>query len=84
MGPPSSAIEKMGDKIESKKIAAAAGVNTIPGFKVPASFLLVNSSGNRFYDWWKMNQYENCRQEMSLFFYPRFGEVATIADLNFG
>lgn len=35
VGPPSNAIESMGDKIASKKIAAAAGVNTIPGFKVP-------------------------------------------------
>lgn len=34
MGPPSSAMESMGDKIESKKVAAKAGVNTIPGFKV--------------------------------------------------
>lgn len=34
VGPPSSAIESMGDKIASKKIAAAAGVNTIPGYKV--------------------------------------------------
>jgi propionyl-CoA carboxylase alpha chain len=31
IGPPPSAIAKMGDKIESKKIAAAAGVNTVPG-----------------------------------------------------
>ncbi len=31
IGPPASAIAKMGDKIESKKIARAAGVNTIPG-----------------------------------------------------
>ena len=34
VGPPSDAIEKMGDKIASKKIAADAGVHTIPGFKV--------------------------------------------------
>ena len=34
VGPPSSAMESMGDKIESKKVAANAGVNTIPGFKV--------------------------------------------------
>ncbi|CAM9800801.1 unnamed protein product [Scytosiphon promiscuus] len=33
VGPPSSAIESMGDKIASKKIAAEAGVHTIPGFK---------------------------------------------------
>ncbi|CAN0271384.1 unnamed protein product, partial [Laminaria digitata] len=33
VGPPSSAMESMGDKIESKKVAAKAGVNTIPGFK---------------------------------------------------
>jgi propionyl-CoA carboxylase alpha chain len=32
VGPPSSAIEAMGDKITSKKIAAAAGVSTVPGF----------------------------------------------------
>jgi len=31
IGPPSHAIEVMGDKISSKKIAKAAGVNTIPG-----------------------------------------------------
>ncbi len=32
IGPPSSAIEQMGDKITSKKIAQAAGVSTVPGF----------------------------------------------------
>ncbi len=32
IGPPARAIEAMGDKIESKKLAAAAGVNTVPGF----------------------------------------------------
>jgi len=32
VGPPSSAIRAMGDKIESKKLAKAARVNTIPGF----------------------------------------------------
>ena len=32
IGPNSAAIEAMGDKIESKKIAEQAGVNTIPGF----------------------------------------------------
>eukprot|EP00300_Choanocystis_sp_HF-7_P024085 c25481_g1_i1.p1 GENE.c25481_g1_i1~~c25481_g1_i1.p1 ORF type:complete len:696 (+),score=167.74 c25481_g1_i1:52-2139(+) len=32
IGPPYKAIHAMGDKIESKKIARAAGVNTIPGF----------------------------------------------------
>ncbi|KPQ06567.1 MAG: propionyl-CoA carboxylase alpha subunit PccA [Rhodobacteraceae bacterium HLUCCA12] len=32
IGPPSSAIEAMGDKITSKKIAAEAGVNTVPGY----------------------------------------------------
>jgi propionyl-CoA carboxylase alpha chain len=32
IGPPAEAITAMGDKITSKKIAAAAGVNTIPGF----------------------------------------------------
>ena len=31
VGPPSSAIRAMGDKIESKKLAKAARVNTIPG-----------------------------------------------------
>ena len=31
IGPPSGAIEAMGDKITSKKIAAEAGVNTVPG-----------------------------------------------------
>jgi propionyl-CoA carboxylase alpha chain len=31
IGPPPNAIEAMGDKITSKKIAAAAGVNTVPG-----------------------------------------------------
>ncbi|CAM9384257.1 unnamed protein product [Chrysoparadoxa australica] len=33
IGPPSSAIKAMGDKIESKDLAARAGVNTIPGFE---------------------------------------------------
>jgi propionyl-CoA carboxylase alpha chain len=32
VGPPASAIEKMGDKITSKRIAAEAGVSTVPGF----------------------------------------------------
>jgi propionyl-CoA carboxylase alpha chain len=31
IGPPSSAIEAMGDKITSKKIAQEAGVSTVPG-----------------------------------------------------
>ncbi|MBJ6123030.1 acetyl-CoA carboxylase biotin carboxylase subunit [Sphingomonas mollis] len=32
IGPPPSAIAAMGDKIESKKLAQAAGVNVVPGF----------------------------------------------------
>lgn len=32
VGPPASAIAAMGDKVESKRLAKAAGVNTIPGF----------------------------------------------------
>uniref|UniRef100_UPI00358E30B4 propionyl-CoA carboxylase alpha chain, mitochondrial n=1 Tax=Myxine glutinosa TaxID=7769 RepID=UPI00358E30B4 len=32
IGPPVPAIRAMGDKVESKSIARAAGVNTIPGF----------------------------------------------------
>jgi propionyl-CoA carboxylase alpha chain len=32
IGPPASAIEAMGDKITSKKIAMDAGVSTVPGF----------------------------------------------------
>jgi propionyl-CoA carboxylase alpha chain len=32
IGPPPNAIAAMGDKIESKKIAKAAGVNVVPGF----------------------------------------------------
>ena len=32
IGPPASAIEAMGDKITSKKIAMEAGVSTVPGF----------------------------------------------------
>ena len=32
VGPPSPAIEAMGDKIPSKKIAMEAGVNTVPGY----------------------------------------------------
>ena len=31
IGPPPAAIAAMGDKIESKKLAAAAGVSTVPG-----------------------------------------------------
>jgi propionyl-CoA carboxylase alpha chain len=31
IGPPSSAVEAMGDKITSKKIAQGAGVSTVPG-----------------------------------------------------
>ena len=33
IGPNAHAISAMGDKLESKKLAAAAGVNTVPGFK---------------------------------------------------
>ncbi|MFT4150803.1 MAG: biotin carboxylase N-terminal domain-containing protein, partial [Paracoccaceae bacterium] len=32
VGPPSTAIEAMGDKITSKKLAQAAGVSTVPGY----------------------------------------------------
>ena len=32
IGPPAAAIAAMGDKIESKKLALAAGVNVVPGF----------------------------------------------------
>src|SRR5690606_5532463 len=32
IGPPASAIAAMGDKIESKRIAQAAGVSVVPGF----------------------------------------------------
>ena len=32
MGPPAAAIDAMGDKVESKRIAEAAGVSVIPGF----------------------------------------------------
>jgi len=32
IGPPPNAIAAMGDKIESKKLALAAGVNVVPGF----------------------------------------------------
>ena len=32
IGPPTRAIEAMGDKIESKKLAKEANVNTVPGF----------------------------------------------------
>src|SRR5690606_33205044 len=32
IGPNARAIEAMGDKIESKKVADAAGVSTVPGF----------------------------------------------------
>ncbi|MFI5019704.1 MAG: biotin carboxylase N-terminal domain-containing protein, partial [Dongiales bacterium] len=31
IGPPASAVAAMGDKIESKKLAQKAGVNTVPG-----------------------------------------------------
>src|SRR5690606_41284282 len=31
IGPPASAIAAMGDKIESKRLAAQAGENTVPG-----------------------------------------------------
>ena len=32
VGPPTNAIEAMGDKITSKKLAAEAGVSTVPGY----------------------------------------------------
>ncbi|MBM3540907.1 MAG: acetyl/propionyl/methylcrotonyl-CoA carboxylase subunit alpha [Alphaproteobacteria bacterium] len=37
IGPPMRAVHLMGDKIESKKLARAAGVNTIPGIDAPAA-----------------------------------------------
>jgi len=37
IGPKHYSIAKMGDKIESKKLAAEAGVNTIPGHNEPIS-----------------------------------------------
>jgi propionyl-CoA carboxylase alpha chain len=33
IGPSAEAISKLGDKLESKKLAAAAGVNVIPGYE---------------------------------------------------
>lgn len=35
IGPPTSAITSMGDKISSKKLAEKAGVNVIPGYSEP-------------------------------------------------
>ena len=35
IGPPVAAIEAMGDKIESKRLAKAAGVSTVPGIVEP-------------------------------------------------
>ena len=32
IGPPAGAIQSMGDKIESKRLAALAGVSTVPGY----------------------------------------------------
>ena len=32
IGPPTKAIQAMGDKIESKKLAREAKVSTVPGF----------------------------------------------------
>lgn len=47
IGPDTHAIHAMGDKIESKLIAKAAEVNTIPGFdgvvKVQAHILFLES-----------------------------------------
>ena len=43
IGPPPGAITAMGDKITSKRIAAEAGVNTIPGFDGIISCLLYTS-----------------------------------------
>ncbi|MDF2493957.1 acetyl-CoA carboxylase biotin carboxylase subunit [Sphingomonas sp.] len=37
IGPPAAAIAAMGDKIQSKKIAEAAGVNVVPGHPGPVS-----------------------------------------------
>ena len=37
IGPPSAAVQAMGDKIESKKLARKAGVNVIPGFDEPVA-----------------------------------------------
>ena len=37
IGPPSPAVQAMGDKIESKKLARKAGVNVIPGVDEPVA-----------------------------------------------
>jgi propionyl-CoA carboxylase alpha chain len=37
IGPPVAAIQAMGDKIESKLLAKAAGVSTVPGLAQPVS-----------------------------------------------
>ena len=37
IGPPVGAIQAMGDKIESKRLAKAAGVSTVPGIVEPVS-----------------------------------------------
>ena len=39
IGPPAAAIAAMGDKIESKKLARAAGVSTVPGVDRPIADL---------------------------------------------
>ena len=60
IGPNSSAIHSMGDKIESKRIGQRAGVNLIPGFdgEVPdedTAVKIANDIGKRFsvrkYSW---------------------------------
>jgi propionyl-CoA carboxylase alpha chain len=35
MGPPAKAIQGMGDKLESKRLAIKAGVNTVSGTRRP-------------------------------------------------
>lgn len=40
IGPSAEAITGMGDKLESKRLAMSAGVNTIPGERSPLSYVL--------------------------------------------
>ena len=46
IGPPSPAIEAMGDKITSKKLAQQAGVSTVPGYMG----LIADSESEIYYD----------------------------------
>src|SRR4051812_43195178 len=68
IGPPINAIAAMGDKIESKKLAKAAGVNVVPGFlgEIADTDEAVKIAGGRGYPVMMKGSSGGARQGMRL------------------